>query len=140
MDEATALTYLAVDKRRFERIMTNLVANAERHGGGASRVEVTSDDQAVHVAVEDAGPGVSEEDKHRIFDRFARGTTTAGTRGRSSGTGLGLALVAEHLKLLNGTIAIEEASGGGARFVVSLPLAPAELVGDDDDVDAEAAP
>jgi two-component system sensor histidine kinase MtrB len=139
MDEVAAVSYLNVDKRRFERIMTNLVANAERHGGGTSRVEVTSDEESVHIAVEDSGPGVAEEDKHRIFDRFARGTTTAGTRGHSSGTGLGLALVAEHLKLLNGTIAIEEASGGGARFVVSLPLAPAELVGDDDDVDPEAA-
>jgi two-component system sensor histidine kinase MtrB len=139
IDEATAVTYLNVDKRRFERIMTNLVANAERHGGGAIRVEVTSDEESVHIAVEDAGPGVSQEDQHRIFDRFARGVTTAGTRGSSSGTGLGLALVAEHVKLLNGTVAIEEANGGGARFVVSLPLAPAELVGDDDeDAQAEA--
>jgi two-component system, OmpR family, sensor histidine kinase MtrB len=133
MDEATAVTYLNVDKRRFERIMTNLVANAERHGGGASRVEVTSDEVAVHVAVEDAGPGVSTEDQHRIFDRFARGAATAGTRGRGSGTGLGLALVAEHVKLLNGTVAVDEAKGGGARFVVSLPLAPADLVSEDDD-------
>src|SRR5665213_2296931 len=92
IDEATAVTYLNVDKRRFERIMTNLVANAERHGGGAVRVEVTSDEESVHIAVEDAGPGVSKEDQHRIFDRFARGVTTAGTRGSSSGTGLGLAL------------------------------------------------
>jgi two-component system, OmpR family, sensor histidine kinase MtrB len=133
MDEETAVTYLNVDKRRFERVMTNLVANAERHGGGTSRVEVTSDDEAVHVAVEDAGPGVSADDRQRIFDRFARGAATAGTRGRGSGTGLGLALVTEHVKLLNGTIDVEEAKGGGARFVVSLPLAPADLVGEDDD-------
>jgi signal transduction histidine kinase len=135
MDEATAVTYLNVDKRRFERIMTNLIANAERHGGGASRVEVTSDEEAVHVAVEDAGPGVSPEDQHRIFDRFARGAATAGTRGRGSGTGLGLALVAEHVKLLHGTVAVDEAAGGGARFVVSLPLAPADLVSEDDDME-----
>jgi signal transduction histidine kinase len=133
MDEATASTYLNIDKRRFERIMTNLVANAERHGGGASRVVVTSDTESVHIAVEDAGPGVSEEDKLRIFDRFARGAATAGTRGRGSGTGLGLALVAEHVKLLDGTVTVEGADGGGARFVVSLPLAPEELVSEDDD-------
>jgi two-component system, OmpR family, sensor histidine kinase MtrB len=135
MDPDSAVTYLNVDKRRFERIMTNLIANAERHGGGASRVEVTSDDEAVHVAVEDAGPGVSAEDQHRIFDRFARGAATAGTRGRGSGTGLGLALVAEHVKLLNGTVTVEEAKGGGARFVVSLPLAPADLVSDDEEAE-----
>jgi signal transduction histidine kinase len=140
MDDAAAVTYLNVDKRRFERIMTNLIANAERHGGGATRVEVTSDESSVRIAVEDDGPGVSEEDKHRIFDRFARGAATAGTRGRGSGTGLGLALVAEHVKLLDGSVTVEEAAGGGARFVVSLPLAPAELVGDDEDEEVETAP
>jgi signal transduction histidine kinase len=130
IDVASAESYLNVDKRRFERIMTNLLANAERHGGGASRVEVRSDDAEVHIAVEDQGPGVSADDRQHIFDRFARGAATAGTRGRGSGTGLGLALVNEHVKLHDGTVSVESSKSGGARFVVSLPLAPEELTGD----------
>ena len=58
IDEATAVTYLNVDKRRFERIMTNLVANAERHGGARLCVSrwQAHDWQLVHIAVEDQGP------------------------------------------------------------------------------------
>lgn len=132
IDGNTEATFLEVDKRRFERIIANLITNATRHGGGATRVEAWSDAAAVHIAVEDHGPGVPEEERERIFGRFARGAATAGQRGRGSGSGLGLSLVAEHLRLLNGAIEIEEAPGGGARFVISVPVAPENLFADDD--------
>ena len=139
MDDATAETFLNVDKRRFERIITNLVTNAARHGGGATRVEVSSDEAAVRIAVEDRGPGVPTDERDRIFERFARGSVTAGQRGSGSGSGLGLALVSEHLKLHNGSIAVEDAPEGGARFVVEVPIAPASVFSDegpfDDDED-----
>ncbi len=117
----------AVDKRRFERVMANLIDNARLHGGGATRVivgdvapaagEVASPPH-VYVAVEDSGPGVTPSDRARIFERFARGS--AG-RTRAGGTGLGLALVAEHVRAHGGRTWVEDAPTGGARFVVTFP-------------------
>ena len=140
MDASTAEIFLNVDKRRFERIITNLVTNASRHGGGATRVEVTRGDDIIRIAVEDHGPGVPPDERSRIFERFARGAVTAGQRGSGSGSGLGLALVTEHLKLHNGTITVEDAPDGGARFVVEVPIAPPSVFSDegpfDDDEDS----
>ncbi len=118
----------AIDKRRFERIMANLIDNARLHGGGATRVvigeapnEATDDASArstVFVAVEDSGPGVTPSERARIFERFARGS--AG-RSRAGGTGLGLALVAEHVRAHGGRTWVEDSPTGGARFVVTFP-------------------
>jgi two-component system, OmpR family, sensor histidine kinase MtrB len=109
------------DKRRLERVIGNLVENAAAYGGGATCVRVEHADGLVRVAVEDAGPGVREEERAHVFERFFRGSA-AGRRGAGSGTGLGLALVAEHVRLHGGRVWVEDVSGGtGARFVVELP-------------------
>jgi len=117
----------SIDKRRFERIMANLIDNARLHGGGATRVVIgdilgeSPDDaatrSAVFVAVEDSGPGVTPSERARIFERFARGS--AG-RSRAGGTGLGLALVAEHVRAHGGHTWVEDSPSGGARFVVTF--------------------
>ncbi len=122
VDPAAAGRLIAVDKRRFERIMANLLDNARRHAGGATRVSVAVAGQSVRIGVEDAGPGIDPTERTRIFERFARGTAAAGSRGAGDGTGLGLALVAEHVKLHGGRVWVEPGSPGGARFVVELPL------------------
>ena len=70
------------------------------------------------LAVEDSGPGVARGERQRIFERFARGTAAR----HRIGTGLGLALVAEHAQALGGDAWVEDRSGGGARFVVRLPI------------------
>jgi len=121
---------LHVDKRRFERVMANLLENAAHYGGGATRVAAEpgadpTGKPTVVVAVEDNGPGVPVDERRRIFDRFYRGQA-AGRRGASTGTGLGLALVAEHVRLLGGVVGIEETPGGGARFTVELPALDGE--------------
>jgi two-component system sensor histidine kinase MtrB len=116
-----------VDKRRFERIVANLLENAALYGGGPTRVavEVATDRPAVRLVVDDAGPGIPPEERDRIFERFSRGAS-ARRRGAGEGTGLGLALVAEHVRLHGGRVWVEEPPGGqGARFVVELPLASA---------------
>jgi two-component system sensor histidine kinase MtrB len=124
-DEASHL-HLVTDKRRFERVIANLVENADRYAGGVTviRVEATmgGDGQAAaaRFSVEDHGPGVEPEEQERIFERFSRGSA-ARRRGAGSGTGLGLALVSEHVKLLGGRIGVEAPAEGGARFVVELP-------------------
>jgi signal transduction histidine kinase len=111
------------DKRRLHQVMRNLVENADRHGGGARLVRVTADDLTVRVLVDDAGPGVAKADRERIFDRFARGRATS--RGETQkGTGLGLALVREHVRAMGGNVSVTDAPLGGARFVVELPRSP----------------
>jgi len=104
------------DKRRLERVVANLVENAELHGRGCLRVCVDAEGESVRIAVEDAGPGVPVEQRDRIFERFAR----TGPR-RVGGVGLGLAIVASHVSWHGGRIWVEDREGGGARFVVSLP-------------------
>ena len=71
--------------------------------------------------MEDRGPGVPEHERHHIFERFARGESSS-FPGAGDGTGLGLSLVAEHARLHHGHVWVEERVGGGARFVVELPL------------------
>jgi len=109
------------DKRRLERVVANLLDNAARHGGGVRRVSVERSDAWARIAVEDSGPGVAPGDRERIFERFARGGA-AGRRDEGDGTGLGLSLVREHVRLHGGSVWVEEAKGGGARFVVQLPF------------------
>ena len=77
------------------------------------------DGSQVEVVVDDAGPGVAPEERERIFERFVRG----GSRGSLPGTGLGLSLVAETMRAHHGTVHVDDAPGGGARFVMRLPLA-----------------
>jgi signal transduction histidine kinase len=72
--------------------------------------------------VVDHGPGVPAEDRERIFDRFRRGDTSRGRHG----SGLGLAIVRQVAAVHGGTAGIEETPGGGATFVLRLPVQAAE--------------
>jgi two-component system, OmpR family, sensor histidine kinase MtrB len=109
-----------VDRRRFEQMLGNLLDNAAAYGGGAIAVRLALADDTGRLEVDDEGPGVSPADKAVIFDRFVRGRT-AGTRGDGAGTGLGLALVAQHAAAHGGTATVLDRPGGGARFRVDLP-------------------
>jgi signal transduction histidine kinase len=121
-------TAAEVDKVRIERIVTNLVENAQVHAAGATRVsiEAGSGSDALLIAVEDAGPGVAAGERTRIFERFARGSASR----HRVGTGLGLALVAEHAAALGGQAWVEDRRNGGARFVVQVPAAGSSRRGD----------
>ncbi len=108
-----------VDKVRFERVLGNLIENANHHGGGVVRLEVApTRNKMMRFAVEDGGPGVAQSERDRIFERFARGSAAR----HRIGTGLGLALVAEHSAALGGATWVEERPGGGARFVFEIPM------------------
>ncbi len=118
--DASAPRSIMVDKRRLGRMVINLLENAQRYGGGPTRVEIAGDRDVVRIAVEDEGEGVPEHERRHIFGRFARGETARA--GPAKGTGLGLALVAEHARLHSGRVWVEDAPGGGARFVIELPV------------------
>lgn len=112
-----------VDKRRLLRVIANLLDNAAKYAGGAERVEIMLVDDMVQVAVEDNGPGVAERDRQRIFDRFSRGWVEGERAGRK-GVGLGLSIVAEHVRIHGGEAWVESRTDGqpGARFVFTLPV------------------
>ncbi|WP_245720102.1 sensor histidine kinase [Nocardia uniformis] len=103
----------------LERTIANLLDNAERHAGGAVAVTVRREGHEAVVMVDDAGPGVPVIDRTRIFERFA--TIRVG-RGSATGTGIGLALVAETVAAHGGRVYCEDRVGGGARFIVRLPI------------------
>jgi signal transduction histidine kinase len=123
LDAELAGVVVQADKRRIVRVIANLLDNAAKYGGGATSVALRRVEDGVQIAVEDRGPGVLEDDRGIIFDRFSRGAI-AGRRGSSDGVGLGLALVAEHVNLHGGQVWVEGRADDeeGARFVVQLPV------------------
>lgn len=123
VDPAVDGTLVRVDKRRLERVVGNLIVNAEHYAGGVARVSVERRDGNALICVEDAGPGVPLDERQAIFGRFVRGRN-AGRHRPGSGAGLGLSLVAEHVRAHHGRVWVEDRAGGGARFVVELPVAP----------------
>jgi signal transduction histidine kinase len=138
---------VAADKRRFERVMVNLMENAANYGGGVTGISVhpgagdedgadgaagaaggvgsgpgTPGGSTVEVTVDDAGPGINPLERAKVFERFYRGSAS-GRRGAGRGTGLGLALVAEHMHVMRGEVRVETSPEGGARLVLTLPVA-----------------
>jgi signal transduction histidine kinase len=109
------------DRDAVVQILRNLLENAIKYGpeGQTVRVAAEAHDGVARLAVEDQGPGVPPSDRDRIwqpYHRLARDRKAAG-----AGTGLGLSVVAELSALLRGKAWVEDAPGGGARFVVELP-------------------
>jgi two-component system sensor histidine kinase CiaH len=113
------------DPARLRQLVMILLDNAIRHSprGGSVRIVIRPEPGAASLAVEDAGPGVSPEDRPRVFDRFWRAPGEP-----AGGTGLGLAIakwIAEHH---DGTISVDQSDAGGARFEVRLPTQQAPEV------------
>jgi len=120
------------DESRLRQVVGNLVTNALTHTpsgtGVALRLRADGDNALIEVA--DQGPGLTEEQAQRVFERFYRvdkartrraaGSTPAVTP--HSGTGLGLAIVAALVAVHNGTVSVHSTMGGGATFQVRLPL------------------
>ncbi|MFE5851840.1 ATP-binding protein [Streptomyces sp. NPDC056500] len=121
-----------VDRRRIDVIVANLVGNALRHG--APPVTVTlrtvptrdaTSTESVVLEVADHGPGLPPEARERVFERFykadaARTRSAADASGQ--GSGLGTAIALENARLHGGTIDVGDGPGGGAVFVLRLPL------------------
>ncbi len=121
VDESVGDPLVEVDRRRFERVITNLIDNAHRYAEGAVAVRMNRVANYLAINVDDAGPGVPLDEREHVFERFFRGRA-AHDRGIARGTGLGLALVRDHVKAFGGTIAVLESDDGGARFQILLPI------------------
>jgi PAS domain S-box-containing protein len=115
-----------VDRQMWERIVLNLVSNAFKftfHGEIQVRVERAAG--TVRLVVKDTGTGIEEQHLPRVFERFYR---IEGARGRAcGGSGIGLALVKELVKLHGGSIRVESTVGKGSTFTVSVPVGTAHL-------------
>jgi signal transduction histidine kinase len=112
---------LCGDARMLEQVVRNLVHNALGHARGTVRVSTSAagDDLAVLI-VDDDGPGVPEDRRDDIFERFVR---LDASRDRDhGGVGLGLAIVAEIVRAHGGRVHVSDSPSGGARFVVELPI------------------
>ena len=114
---------VTTDTRRFERIVGNLIDNANRHGGGVTAIRIArishSDPEHIVVAVEDAGPGIPVDEVPKLFEPFTRGEDAKET----SGAGLGLAIAIEQAHLLDVELRVESVDPHGARFVMEIPVA-----------------
>ena len=109
---------LSADAMLLRRLVRNLLENARIHGGGATELRVGRNDRHAILVIEDAGPGVPVADRARIFEPFYRAATAT----RSSGAGLGLAIVRQIARAHGGVVDYAPRDDGGSRFTVSLPL------------------
>ena len=116
----------AWDEFRIEQVLTNLLTNALRYGGGKPvEMVVRQLGNTAQVSVRDQGIGIAPEDQARIFEQFER---TDDSRKHAAGLGLGLFITRKIVDLHGGRIGVESAPGEGSRFTVELPLqAPAIL-------------
>ncbi len=119
--ETPAEVVAEVDGDKVQRIFMNLLSNAFKYApeGSAVWMALTEDGDDLTLTVEDAGPGVPQELRATIFERFHQGDRE--TQRRYGGTGLGLSIVKEFVEMHGGTISVGESAKGGAQFRVRLP-------------------
>jgi signal transduction histidine kinase len=113
-------TMVGVVPGQMRRALSNLLDNAQRHAKGAVSVDVRRAGDGAELIVSDDGEGIPIADRERVFLRFTR-LDTARSRAHG-GTGLGLAIAQEIARAHHGTLSIEDSPGGGARFILRVPL------------------
>jgi heavy metal sensor kinase len=118
--EADARVMVEGDADLLHQVVANLVDNAIRYTptGGTIQLQVQAYGDKVRLAVADSGPGIPEEYRQRVFERFSRGPAAVG-----SGSGLGLAIVGEIVRIHGGAVDVGASAQGGAEFRVTLPRA-----------------
>jgi PAS domain S-box-containing protein len=107
-----------IDTYRMEQVIVNLLTNALKYGAGKPiNIEVVKSETEIKVLVHDQGPGVKEEDRERIFERFERAVSPE----QVSGLGLGLYIAKQIVEQNNGHIYVDSRAGGGSTFILDLP-------------------
>jgi signal transduction histidine kinase len=115
---------LLVDPNAIRQIVLNLLDNAVKYGPAGQHVRVAASRTGgrITIAVEDEGPGVPASDRAEVWKPYRR--LERDVDARTTGSGIGLAVVDELVRQNGGTTDIDDVPGGGARFVISLPAAP----------------
>jgi two-component system sensor histidine kinase GlrK len=121
IEEKLAAVEICGDREKIKTIVDNLLSNAIKFSpmGGKVTVELVSNDNVAVVNVQDEGPGIDSQERHRVFEAFYQGHVSA--KGHVKGTGLGLAIVQEYVKMHHGKVEILD-QDKGAHFQLSLPL------------------
>ena len=124
---ATAPVWSRANLARVRQVLRALAQNALQHtpAGGQVVIDVARDGDWARLMIRDTGCGISPEHLPRVFDRFyvAEPARTRGTGLTPSGAGLGLAIVAQLVRLMRGQVHLESTAGHGTRVSVLLPLA-----------------
>jgi len=112
--------FVEIDKNYMIQVLENLISNALKFSERGSKVflNVTSDAGKTYIKIEDQGPGISEEDQEKLFERFQK-LSAQPTEGESS-IGLGLSIVKKYIETMNGDIHCESTLGVGTAFIISL--------------------
>jgi PAS domain S-box-containing protein len=126
LDDAAPRVEALADPDRLGQVMANLLSNALKFSppGGEVVVSVGSDRDAARISVRDHGPGIPDDYKHRIFEKFVQVDATDARK--KGGTGLGLSIARQIVVNLGGRIDIEDAPDGGTTFHVTLPIAKSD--------------
>ncbi|MGA1871125.1 MAG: ATP-binding protein [bacterium] len=135
-----ALSRVYVDGEKIEKVFANLMSNALKFTQHDGRVEVITKEAQDHIeiSVRDTGIGIAEEDLPYIFDRFHQ--VDGSSSRRFAGTGIGLSLVKEFLKLHHGSIEVESELGKGTTFIAKLLKGKEHFQPDEIDETPEAIP
>lgn len=114
--------YTLGDQHRIHQVIANLLANARTHTpvGTPITVSIAQSSDGVRIAVADAGPGLSEEDQKRIFERFYRADSSR-VRIEGEGSGLGLSIVDAVMKAHGGSVSVNSVIGKGSTFTLFFP-------------------
>lgn len=115
------LPEITADRDKLKQVFLNLISNAIKYNydHGQVDIDVSSDDGHIIVSVKDTGPGIPDEARKGLFQKFYR---VPGTERLASGTGLGLSIVKRIVEAHKGEIRVESEVGKGATFIVVLPL------------------
>ncbi|NMH72069.1 HAMP domain-containing histidine kinase [Bacillus sp. RO2] len=111
---------LAVDPKWFTRILTNLLANAQKHNpkGTEITLSVSRNPEHTFLTIKDNGVGMDEETQSKLFDRYYRGGNTTD---KSNGTGLGMAIAHQLVLAHGGNVFVESEKGKGTTIIITLP-------------------
>jgi signal transduction histidine kinase len=124
-----ASVYALADENALTQVVDNIVSNAIKYSPPETRIDIRLGEKPcssidsmrfVRIEVQDQGPGLSDEDKQRLFGKFAR--LSAMPTGGEHSTGLGLSIVKRMVEQMNGRVFCESTFGQGATFIVELPI------------------
>ena len=118
---------MLVDRDRLIQVITNLLSNAAKFSprGGTIQLNVQAESDSARITIRDEGPGIGEEFRKRIFQKFAQADSSdARVKG---GTGLGLSIAKTIVERLGGAIGFDSVAGKGATFYITLPIENALL-------------